>query len=255
MPTRDPAHYPWPTPLRHGVIGSRGWSEQQWEPGRREGRLPVLAVGSNASPRVLSDKLGTLLGLDADPVYIEVCRVSGLGVGHSAHLSAPGYMAAAPFYQRIAGPSSTITSHPTGGSRNPGGQRGPGEGDPSRAYSLAWLSAAQADALDATEPNYDRLGLPADAVVSSERAPAVIAGVTLYVSHHGVLAEGGQPVSLMSQPAARTWLRQRLQCLLGVVDDDAFARPSVRESVRQELASGGWVAPSGLRPYRQPADR
>ncbi|MGB3186492.1 MAG: hypothetical protein WBB15_11580, partial [Ornithinimicrobium sp.] len=199
------------------------------------------------------------LGVDDDSVYIEVCRVAGLGVGHSAHLSAPGYVAAAPFCQHLTGPPSTTSADLAGGPDGPGRPDAESSGhrpdDSARAYSLSWLSTAQAAALDATEPNYDRLPLRADAAVSNERAPAVIAGVTLYVSQHGVLAEDGQPVSLMSQPVARAWLRERLHCLRGLSDNEVFADPTVRESVRQELANGGWVAASGLRPDRQPAGR
>ncbi|CAN5625159.1 hypothetical protein BH23ACT6_BH23ACT6_14070 [soil metagenome] len=231
MAIRDPGAYPWVTPLRRAIIGPSGWSETEWDERLRADRLPVLAVGSNASPAVLSDKLADLLEPRAGAVYLEVCRVVGLAVGHSAHLSRPGYVAAAP----------CRTSLP----QTDAGARG-GAGALETAYSLAWLTPTQAGALDATEPNYDRLPLPPDLTARTIETQVAIQGVQLYVSRHGVLARDGRPVPLMAQPDAVAWLRERLTCIRDVSDVDLFADPNIRESVRRELADGGWALPSGL---------
>ncbi|MGB5951767.1 MAG: hypothetical protein WBG57_04525, partial [Ornithinimicrobium sp.] len=189
MSIREPGAYPWPTPLRDGTIGPEGWVEGPWDAELRVGRVPVLAVGSNASPGVLGDKLNALVGAGRPLVHVEVCRVTHLSVGHSAHLSRTGFVAAAPFRS----------------------------GDDA-AYSLAWLTPEQVDALDATEPNYDRLPLPEDCQAHAERTGEVMAAATLYVSQHGVLGQRGKPVPLMTQPQVLAWLRERLTSVDGISD-------------------------------------
>ncbi|MZD08709.1 hypothetical protein GTW43_27055, partial [Streptomyces sp. SID5785] len=94
-------------------------------------RVPVLAVGSNASPGQLTHKL-TRAGLDATVPMVPV-RVRGVAVGCSGHISPPGYVAAAPYLD----PAVTTTLVAT------------------------WLDPAQLDAVDATErAHYRRALLP-----------------------------------------------------------------------------------------------
>src|SRR5690606_18743602 len=72
----DPRDYPWPEPAVAGVLGPDGAVRRvPYDAGA--GRVPVLAVGSNASPVVLRRKLGRLL---ATGLPVGTARVEGLGV-------------------------------------------------------------------------------------------------------------------------------------------------------------------------------
>lgn len=88
------------------------------------GRTPVAAVGSNASPAVLARKLSAL---PEGWVALEPGELRGVQVGHSAHVSAGGYVPAAPY-------------------------RGSG----TAAVVVGWFDDRQLALLDATEPNYVR---------------------------------------------------------------------------------------------------
>ena len=119
-------------------------------------RTPVLAVGSNASPAQLRRKMG-----HADlstQVPITAVTVRGLTVGVSAHVSRPGYLPATP----VPDPAA--------------------ESD----LWVLWLDAAALDAVDATEPNYRRVRLPARCPVELISGQAVTDG-WVYVSRHGHL--------------------------------------------------------------------
>jgi hypothetical protein len=93
-------------------------------------RTPVLAVGSNASPAQLQRKLSNV----DRPTLVPITAVSvhGLVVGVSAHVSRPGYLPATPV------PSADARSD----------------------LWILWLDEAELAAVDATEPNYDRVRLP-----------------------------------------------------------------------------------------------
>jgi hypothetical protein len=84
----------------------------------------VAAVGSNASPAVLARKLSSLR---EGWVALEPADLAGVQVGHSAHVSAGGYVPAAPY-------------------------RWPG----TAAVVVGWFDDRQLALLDATEPNYVR---------------------------------------------------------------------------------------------------
>ncbi|MDH3052118.1 hypothetical protein QEN42_20000 [Gordonia alkanivorans] len=149
----------------------------------------VVAVGSNAAPSVLRRKLGHL-----DPagvLHLTPVRVANITVGHSAHVAARGYVPAAPVHT----------------------------GHGSLEAVAAWLSPRQTEALDLTEPNYDRrtvnthdhpliLGeprLPADGPASPDE-------FDIYVSRHGVLADpsAGTPLPFGSQAGVFGWLARHL---------------------------------------------
>lgn len=61
-----------------------------------EERAPLLAVGSNASPGQLRHKMAES-GI-ISPIPMVKARVSGVGVGVSAHVSRMGYVSASPFH-------------------------------------------------------------------------------------------------------------------------------------------------------------
>ncbi|MGI9666047.1 MAG: hypothetical protein ACR2N2_02960 [Acidimicrobiia bacterium] len=90
-------------------------------------RHPVLSVGSNASFDVMYKKM-VRAGLDT-PFAMTITRRPGVAVGHSAHVSLPGYIAAAPY--RCA--------------------------NCVRMFVAVHLDDAQLAALDATEPSYIRV--------------------------------------------------------------------------------------------------
>ena len=174
--------------------------------GRRTGRA-VVSVGCNAAPFVLREKLARH-GVSSD-VAVASVRVDGIAVGHSAHVSVRGYIPAAPY----AAPGRTAEVH------------------------VSWFDDDQLAALDATEPNYDRI---------------TVGKVDLYVSKWGVLGVAGVPIAFTTQ--------RRLHHVLaanggagGVIDSgDAVATVTrlqdaeVRERLRQTWADGGYAVSSGL---------
>ncbi|MGB7447725.1 MAG: hypothetical protein WA892_01235 [Ornithinimicrobium sp.] len=222
MAPRPPFGYPWAVPLREGVLDGQGFHETGPPQRLPAGRSPVLASGSNASPEVVRDKLGSTLGDGpAHQVVFTPVLVPGLGVGHSAHVSRPGYVAAAPYR-----------------TQGPGTHRAP-------TYVLGWFTCAQLDRLDATEPQYRRVSLPDDMPVHTRSGGQVVSGVQLYVSRHGLIAERGTPVPLRSQTETFDWLRDHLTCLRGRTMQ-AYADADLREQVRVELVDRGWTSPSRL---------
>jgi hypothetical protein len=131
-------------------------------------REPVLAVGSNASARVLSDKLRRRRVSTTVPMWPVVVR--NLAVGHSAHRSVPGYVPAAPWHSH--GTSSQVV--------------------------LLWLDRRQLAAVDRTEPNYRRVWLR-DREYPTEGVH--VDGFWVYESRWGVLADraGEEALLLTSQ--------------------------------------------------------
>jgi hypothetical protein len=144
------------------------------------GRTPVAAVGSNAAPAVLARKLAALA---SGWVAMEPRALPGVRVGHSAHVSVHGYVPAAPYV---------------------------GEGAASAV--VGWFDDEQLALLDATEPNYVRLGLDV--------------GVDVYVSRWGVVAIDGAPVPLTGQAELLRLLRPPALGGGGLADPGAAARVS-----------------------------
>jgi len=221
---RRPQDYPWALPLREGVLDEAGFHESRVDTPIAASRTPVLASGSNASPEVIRDKLGATLGTDPDH-HLAVTGVLAprLGVGHSAHVSRPGYVAAAPYRRRTTSTRAEVAT----------------------VFALAWFTPAQLARLDETEPQYHRIPLPPDVPVRSRRTGQSLDGVHLYVSRHGLIAEDGHPVTFRTQVEIFGWLHARLSCLRAATMEQ-YADAELREHVREELASGGWTAPSLL---------
>ena len=90
-------------------------------------RTLVVAVGSNASPDVMRCKFARA-GVDATVPFVRV-RLGGIAVGHSAHVSLAGYVAAAPYHA----PGATAT------------------------FTASLLDDDQLECLDETERTYTRL--------------------------------------------------------------------------------------------------
>jgi hypothetical protein len=112
---------------------------------------PLLSYGANASPEGLGRKLA---GLDA-AVPLVLVRIEGLDAVYSAHISPSGGMGAA--IQRSPGTTAEM--------------------------AIAYLGDEALAAIDATEPNYDRVALPGT-------------DVEAYVSKHGCLVMDGQEVAV-----------------------------------------------------------
>jgi hypothetical protein len=145
---------------------------------RREGvaamstRTLVVAVGSNASVSVMLRKL---VGRGASAVLpLAPCVVGNLAVGHSAHVSTRGFIAATPF-------------------NRPGART---------ALLASWLDDRQLAAIDATEPTYWHTRLDvADYPIEILGAGEFPDQFSVYESKAGVLALQGAPIPLSSQEA------------------------------------------------------
>ena len=130
-----PERYPWQPIDRPGVLAERRFIQsseidsvlQTLGAKPLANRHRVLAVGSNASSDVIHRKMARV-GLET-PLAMTITSHTGVAVGHSAHVSLPGYVAAAPY--RCAGYA--------------------------RRFVAVHLDDEQLAALDAAEPNYSRI--------------------------------------------------------------------------------------------------
>ncbi|WP_111258572.1 hypothetical protein [Jiangella anatolica] len=127
---------------------------------RLDGRRPLLAVGSNASPSQLWHKFAERGPDFAIPVLST--RVDGLAVGHSAHVSRAGYIPYAPY----AAAGHTL-----------------------HTAMLLWLDDTQLARMDETEPNYDRVLLASADYRLTLESGAEVAEYFVYRSVHGVVAD------------------------------------------------------------------
>ncbi len=187
-----------------------------------DGRTLVVGVGSNAAPWLVLRKLHAAGAGTVVPFV--TCTVTGIAVTHSAHVSAGGYIAMTP-----AG--------------RPHGQV---------PLVAALLDAEQLAALDATEPNYERL------LIDGERYPVHLDGggrptaYHLYRSRHGVLCLDGEPLPSMGQRDLhqRLFVDPDLAALVpGTTPDErlpALRTPAVQERVRALFRARGWAADSRL---------
>lgn len=169
-----------------------------------EDRTPVLAVGSNASPAQLRRKMAEF-GITS-PIPMVRARVTGIGVGVSAHVSRMGYVSASPF-------------------NCPGAVR---------ELFVVWLDAEQLTVVDASEGvplangNYGRAWLPAPGVRIDLADGVTLPGVYSYVNRHGVLHNGtGAPRTHPGQRELLTELlveHARLRELFGATPEEFCAR-------------------------------
>ena len=179
--------------------------------------VPVLAVGSNASPAQVRRKLANA-GL---PTLVPITAVSvgGLAVGVSAHVGRPGYLPATPV------PDDDAVSN----------------------LWLVWLDAAALTAIDATEPNYGRVRLPPRYPVRLTTGET-ITRCWVYLSRHGYLVnDAGEPRRLTDQATLISALLAgipALRPLAGASPQEWIERShdaAVREGVRQALRDAGMV--------------
>lgn len=189
-------------------------------------RHPVLAVGSNAAPSQLRAKFAASAVCDVVP--ITRVKVRGLMVGHSAHISAAGYIPYAPL---------------AGSARSP------------QHLSITWLDPEQLELINATEPNYCPTTVTAYPAALETGDP--VSDYVLYRTRWGVLRAqpGGSAVAATSQAEVFRFLMQHLgfRSILPELTEsmDAAMRalatdPARRDAVREWLAADGLVAPDGL---------
>ncbi|MEY9860411.1 hypothetical protein ABH935_006048 [Catenulispora sp. GAS73] len=184
-------------------------------------RHPVIAIGSNAAPGQLHYKLSRLGR--AAVVPMTTLRVSGLGVGVSAHVARNGYVANSPF----ADPGSEAE------------------------VVLTLLDADQLQAVDDTElPPYRRVLLSgADFPMTLPSGERLVAAY-LYVNATGVLAGAdGKPRLPSAQTALLSDLLERSARLRRLFDSPqdwvtkARADAGLRDAVKQIFHESGWVLP------------
>lgn len=169
-----------------------------------EDRVPVVAVGSNACPGQLRHKMAESEVSGTIPMV--KARVSGIGVGVSAHVSLMGYVSASPFHA---------------------------PGAVSELFAT-WLDSDQLAVIDRSEGvssatgAYDRAWLPSSDVRIELESGEVLPGAYVYVNRRGVLHDGaGMP---RAHPGERALLASllaaspRLRELFGNTPEEFCAR-------------------------------
>ena len=179
-------------------------------------RVPVLAVGSNAAPAQLRRKLSTA-GL-ATAVPVAAVIVDGLSVCVSAHVSKAGYVPATPVPDPLA---------------------------KSQRMWVTWLAPDELQTMDKTEPNYDRVQVPASCSIRLTPVQP-LSGCWLYVSRHGYLTDrSGEPRTLIDQSGLITSLLAEIPALTdlaGTSPKEWISRAhdqSVRDGIRDLFRSSG----------------
>lgn len=187
-------------------------------------RTLVVAIGSNASPAVMRRKFARAGVSRVAPLLR--ADLTGVAVGHSAHISRAGYVPAAPFARD--GEELTVV--------------------------VSLLDGDQLDVLDATEPNYTRTHLHArDHTLELENGerPEEFA---VYVSTWGVVGGPDGHSDLDTQEAIADLLRERHPGYTRFSGEDDYADvmhrlardEAQRRRLTEELAAEDLVHPSGL---------
>lgn len=208
---------------------------------RAGSRTAVVAVGSNASPAVMHRKLSRHGVGGAVPLVAGTLK--GCAVGHSAHVSLPGFVPAAPYLRPDA--------------RTP--------------VYVTLLDGAQLRCVDRTEPSYVRRRPPRGRCLLELEDGSRPESFDLYDSRWGVLARpstgpGTSVLPFGAQEALHALLRAQWPPyaeLLGDVvaptdsgEDDVAAVHRImralaadrelRNRVRAAFAATGWARTSGL---------
>jgi hypothetical protein len=196
-------------------------------------RVPVLTVGSNASPAQMWGKFARL-GVSPVLPMVLAAEVRGVAVGISAHVSTPGYL-----------PTTAVL-----------------DPDAVTRLFIIWPDKAQLAAIDDSEPNYHRVLLPGPDVTAVLPSGENLSHLYAYVSRHGNLTDDdGRPLSIPDAVEIRKKrnVQQKLIKSVFARDDEladlltSGARPlthklahdpTLRESVRQLFRARGWVQQS-----------
>jgi len=173
MPERDAKlararGYPYEIPH-----GSYTWKEGgivPFDPAARSGRTPVLAVGSNQSPRQLTRKFG-----DTGEIPVQRALLADFDIYYSAHITAYGSVPA--MLQHAPGAAVTL--------------------------SVTWLDDRQLETMHQTElgaANYRYGAIDSIDLVLDDGM--LLDVIHLYVGMHGHLVHDGDAVALAAAPAA-----------------------------------------------------
>jgi hypothetical protein len=222
-PRIDPAVYPGARPARDFLLEGDRIGPLPAEPAPLlAGRHAVIAFGSNAAPAQLMAKFGPSAG----PIAVTRARLHGFAVGHSPHVSSPGYVP----WVLVDTPGFRVEC------------------------AVLWLDDAQRAVLDATEPNYDLVRVDARRYPLVGRATGAAVGYAAYRGRWGALRWPGEgrPARATGQAevfrrlGALDWFRRLtgggdlvgLQRLLA-------ADAGLRGRVREELAARRMTGPDG----------
>ncbi|MFF8541075.1 hypothetical protein ACF060_12305 [Streptomyces werraensis] len=231
VPRERPLDYPGAWPRGSGLlVGDRLLPLERWA---YEDRVPVISIGSNACPGQLRDKLAGS-GITT-PLPMVRARVTGVGIGVSAHVSRPGYVSNAP----------VATT-----------------GRVSELFVL-WLDPRQLTVIDASEGvplphgNFRRAWLPAPDVRVELPDGSTLPGAYAYVNRRGVLHDGtGAPRTHPGQRPLLTDLLAtlpRLRDLFGTTPEEFAARASADRELCEKgarvFAAEGLVTAGGLEMY------
>lgn len=161
--------YPYPIP--EGSYTWRGGAVAAFDPAARAGRTPVLAIGSNQSPRQLTRKFGA----DGE-IPVQRARLADFDIYYSAHIT--GYGSVPAMLQHAPGTEVTL--------------------------SVTWLDDRQLDIMHGTELSaakyhysvIENIDLALDCGTALDSA-------NLYVGVNGHLVHEGAAVALAAVPARR----------------------------------------------------
>lgn len=206
-------NYPWHVTasvdgflLRDGRVSNLGQVDESEQVRATDGRTRrgdevhgLIAIGSNASPEALGEKLSALDPGEDQEVLAIAGSLSGVAVGHSPHLAIYGSLPA------------TLFEH--AGATTP--------------VSLLLVTTSQLKALTQTEFNYLLARLPGDRF-SGSLPVAADRPIYAYVSRHGVVVdESGAPL-----PLARPHQQELLDRVARVaIDESATAIDLVRRTI------------------------
>ncbi|MCU1405482.1 MAG: hypothetical protein JWQ43_1785 [Glaciihabitans sp.] len=249
-----PVDYPWASALRSGVMTGGRLLALELQAGRPVGeslvepapgsslatvtldrhlsnnnasslgeRYLVVAVGSNASPEVMRRKFARSAARENVVVPFVRGTVAGIGVGHSGHCSAGGYIAATPF--AAPGVSTVLWA--------------------------SWFDDAQLAALDQSEPNYRRLRIESRDHMFTLDNGEVLSNYYIYESVHGLVSLDGTVLPIMSQADLFAVLALRLPEIARLGGDvamvaDQLKASAVAEAVRVALLAAHMILPSGI---------
>ena len=181
----DPLLYPWDPPEVSGVMDGDGFLPLDLAAGLDqalaeadaaplESRSMVVSIGSNSSADVMRRKFANYHRPVSTVLPLVRGQLHNIAVGHSAHVSRAGYIAAAPY--------------PLMGECTP--------------VWVSWLDERQLMALDETEPNYRRIQLDGEACPLEVGHGEHPEDFSLFTSRWGVLSDGdGGKLPFLDQPA------------------------------------------------------
>lgn len=252
----NPLDYPWDPPPTSGLIVGSEFLSLQLVDGRRlgqshrrngldetssscclnkalveanaaplDGRYLVVSIGSNSSPDVMRRKLAQYRQPVSRVLPLIRAQLHNVGIGHSAHVSRIGYIAAAPYLR--PGACNTVW--------------------------VSWLDECQLLALEETEPNYRRIQLDGGTcplVLDNGERPGAY---SLFTSRWGVLTGGdGEKLPFTDQSTLFRLLADSSGPEDGVDDGGSFFQgPAERVAVRLATPSNQvwareWFREAGL---------